>query len=273
MSASRQSLLEFPRPASLMRRNNGEVRMGVPASLSADHMKSHVDFVGRLDARAQADLAGVSRELVLRRGDTVFRAGDPGRGVFVLRRGRVKISQRSGAGREVILWFCGEGEIFGMAEATRGGSRVVNADVSEEAVVWSVTASAFRKFVAQHPSAALLALESFAVRLRDLSDALVNIVSDDVRLRVVKVILRLGARYGTRRNDRVLVAIPLTHQEIADMIGTTRQSVTSVLNELKGAGVLAFDRHRIQIASERDLVALAGARPPGQRVPDRKDAA
>lgn len=256
----------------MVRCGDGEVRVSVLDGVAAGHASAHVDFVGRLDARDRADLEGASRELVLRRGEPVFRAGEPGRGVFVLRRGRVKVSQRSGAGREVILWFCGEGEIFGMAEATRGGVRVVNADASEDAVVWSLTTSAFRKFVTQHPSAALLALESFAVRLRDLSGTLVNIVSDDVRLRVVKVILRLGARYGTRRNDRVQVAIPLTHQEIADMIGTTRQTVTGVLNELKRAGVLAFNRHRIQIASERDLLALAGAPPPGNRVPGRKAA-
>lgn len=236
--------------------------MGGKARDSTGRVVPPVDFLGRLQEADRVDLGAIAREVILRRGQPAFRAGDSGRNVFFLRQGRVKISQRSGGGREVILWFCSGGEIFGMAEATRGGGRAVNADACEDSLLWTVSSHSFREFIASHPQAALLAMEAFAVRLRDLSETVVNIVSDDVPLRVAKLILRLGVRYGMRGNEGVQVAIPFTHQEIADMTGTTRQSVTSVLSDLRRAGVLEVAHHRILIASERGLQSLAAARAP-----------
>lgn len=232
--------------------------MADQARVKSSHVAPPVDFLGRLPASDRADLAGIAREIRLHRGEPVFRAGDAGRSVYMLHSGRIKISQRSGAGREIILWFCFGGEIFGMAEATRGGGRLVRADACEDSVVWAVPPTGFREFVLTHPQAGLLAMEAFAVRLRDLSETMVNVVSDDVRTRIAKLVRRLGSRYGTRGGGRLQVVISLTHQELADMVGTTRQSVTSTLNELRREGLLEVDRHRIVIASESGLEALAG---------------
>ena len=88
-------------------------------------------------------------------------------------------------------------------------------------------------------------------------DVLVNLVSDDVDTRIAKLILRLGARYGRREAGVVHLDLPLTHQEIADMVGTTRQTVSSVLSRLKRQGVLSIEMHRIHIESEELLTGLA----------------
>jgi CRP/FNR family transcriptional regulator len=94
-------------------------------------------------------------------------------------------------------------------------------------------------------------------RLRGLSDVLVNLVSDDVEIRIAKLILRLGARCGRRAGGVIHLDLPLTHQEIAEMVGTTRQTVTSALTRLKRQGALSIDTHRIQIESEDLLTGIA----------------
>ena len=86
-------------------------------------------------------------------------------------------------------------------------------------------------------------------RLRVLDDMLVNLIDDDVHSRVAKLILRLSVCHGTRVGNEVHLNIRMTHQEIADMVGTARQTVTKVLNELKQQGLLSIENHRIRIRS------------------------
>ena len=214
------------------------------------------DFVGNLSAADREALAALGQRRPYAKGEHVFRAGGPGAHVYFLETGRVKIYQAAGSGRDVILWFCLPGEIFGLAEVARGGGRVVSAQAGEASVVLAVAQESFRQFVAARPQAALLSMQVLSARLRGLSDVLVNLVADDVDTRIAKLILRLGARYGRRMGGAIHLDIPLTHQEIADMVGTTRQTVTSALSKLKKQGVLSIDTHRIHIESEELLASL-----------------
>jgi CRP/FNR family transcriptional regulator len=216
------------------------------------------DFLGHLAAGDRAALTALGHHRDYRKGASIFRAGDPGAHVYFLESGRVKIYQASGAGREVILWFCLTGEIFGVAEVARGGGgRVVGAVACEDCVVLSLATDAFKEFLLAYPHAALLALQVLSSRLRGLSDVLTNLVSDEVDIRIAKLILRLGARYGRREGSVIHLEIPLTHQEIADMVGTTRQTVSAVLSRLRRQRVLSIDSHRIHIESEKELTGLA----------------
>lgn len=228
-----------------------------PDSESATTRIAPSDFLSQLQPEDIDGLSAIAHLQQFRRGETVFRAGDPGRNVYFLRHGRIKIYQLSPVGRELILWFCFSGEIFGLAEVARGGGRVVNAEACEGCEVLTVPQEQFKAFLRQRPDAALLCMQVLASRLRILGEVLANLVSDDVHTRLAKLILRLSARYGTRVGGDILLNIPLTHQEIADMVGTTRQTVTAALSQLKRQGVLSIDSHRIQIESEELLHELA----------------
>ena len=214
------------------------------------------NFLAQLDADAAAALVAIATVQHYGRNDFVFRAGAPGRNVYFLRNGKVKIHQLSPLGREVILWFCFPGEIFGLAEVAGGGGRVVNAQACETSAVLAVAHEKFHDYLDRHPRLALLSMQVLSSRLRVLGEMFVNLVSDDVSTRVAKLILRLSARYGTRVGKEVFLNIPLTHQEIADMVGTSRQTVTSVLSSLKRQGVLSIDNRRIHIESEELLNEL-----------------
>ena len=214
------------------------------------------DFLGSLEQADRDTLFTLGARRAYAKGEAVFRVGDPGAHVYFLESGRVKIYQPADSGREVILWFCLAGEIFGLAEVARGGGRVVSALACERSAILAVPQKAFKGFVAASPGAALLSMQVLSSRLRGLSDVLVNLVSDDVEVRIAKLILRLGARYGRRDGGVIHLDIPLTHQEIADMVGTTRQTVTGVLSRLKRQGVLSIDTHRIHIESEELLIGL-----------------
>jgi CRP/FNR family transcriptional regulator len=217
------------------------------------------DFLGRLQPADYAALLAIAHAHRFRRGEFVFRADSPGENVYLLRRGKVKIHHLSADGREVILWFCFPGEVFGLAEVAQGGGRAVDAQACADSEVLAVPRPQFCAYLEAHPKAAILSMQVLGSRLRVLGDMMVNLVSDDVETRIAKLVLRLGARYGVRGAGEIRLTVPLTHQEIADMVGTTRQTATSVIGALRRQGVLRIDNHLIRIESEELLSGITRA--------------
>ncbi|HQU15725.1 MAG: hypothetical protein B7Z66_02880 [Chromatiales bacterium 21-64-14] len=231
-----------------------------------EHGLSHPpsDFLGNLPKVEREALLALGCRRAFRKGDHVFQSGAPGQNVYVLQEGRAKIYKLADSGKEVILWFCFPGEIFGLAEVWRGGQRGVFAQVCSDAQVLCLRRDDFTQFLEHYPTTAMQVIDLLSCRMRVLSDMLLNLATDDVPARVIKLILRLCARYGKRTDLGIDLDIPLTHQEIADMVGTTRQTVTSVLGELKRLGVVNMEHRRMRIESEElleHMIAVAGTPP------------
>ncbi len=217
------------------------------------------DFMARLALADRADLLQLATRRAVTRGEFIFKAGSAGDNVYFLVSGRVKIYHLSPTGKEILLWFCFPGEIFGLAEVCHGGGRQVYAETCEPSQVLSVRQDDFKKFLATHPPGALLVNDVLACRLRNLGNIIQGLVASDVNERVAQLIMRLAATHGQKtQNGDITLDIRLTHQEMANMIGTTRQSVTSALNLLRRRGVLEFDAsHHILVHSET-LLTQAG---------------
>lgn len=206
------------------------------------------DFLAHLSPRDRDDLLrlAIRREIV--KGELVFQAGSSGNHVYFLESGRAKIYHLSPTGKEILLWFCYPGEIFGLAEVCHGGGRQVYAEATESSRLLSVPQRDFKTFLEAHPAAALLVTDVLACRLRNLGNIIQSLVASDVNERVAQLIVRLAAAHGRKApNGDVCLDIRLTHQEMANMIGTTRQSVTSALNDLRRLGVLSLEKHRITL--------------------------
>lgn len=219
------------------------------------------DIFAALSVADLADLRRLAESRHYAKGSAIFCAGDPGRHVYFLQSGRAKIFQLASNGKEVILWYCFAGEMCGLAEVARGGGRSVSAIACSDTAALKLNHDVFNAYLSTHPDAAFLMIQMLACRLRGLGDMLVNLVSDDVTTRVAKLILRLAARYGKRDDDEIMLDIHLTHQEMADMIGTTRQTLTGVLNDFKRQGILNICNRTIRIESEKSLDALSRSAP------------
>lgn len=214
---------------------------------------SVVDLLTRIPEGDRAHLLRLGMVKAFAKGDFIFSAGEASHHVFLLLGGRIKIYQSSTVGKEAILWFCFAGELFGMAEAARGGGRVVSAQACNACEVLCIRQEEFNAFLGTHPQTSLVIVQVLACRLRVLGDVVINLISDDVRTRVLKMVLQLGARCGIPSARGLFLDIELTHQEIADMIGTTRQTVTTTLGQLERDGLLAIYRHKIHITGSELL--------------------
>lgn len=226
------------------------------------------DFLARLTPRDRSDLLRLALRRKVAKGELIFQAGSAGNFVHFLEAGRVKVYHLSPTGKEVLLWFCLPGEIFGLAEVCHGGGRQVYAEACEPSSVLSVSQRDFKAYLETHPAAALLVNDVLACRLRNLGNVIQSLVASDVNERVAQLVARLAASHGHRTaNGEIHLDIRLTHQDMANMIGTTRQSVTSALNMLRRLGVLDFDdSHHIRIHSAH---ALGKTAPPRRRAASR----
>lgn len=223
--------------------------------------RPQIDLLASLPETDRAELLQIGQTHPFRKSEFIFRAGDATHHVYLLLRGRVKIYQPSSVGKEVILWFCFGGELFGLAEAARGGERVVSAQACDDAEVLSIRQEQFTSFLAQHPHSALMIVQVLSCRLRVLGDVVINLISDDVHTRVLKMLLQLGARCGIPHAQGLRLNITLTHQEIADMIGTTRQTVTTILGQLEREGMIRIEHHVIYIVHETLVNRVHSAAP------------
>lgn len=214
------------------------------------------DFLSKMDHTDRENLIALSNKHHYQKGDYIFQVGDPGKFVYLLVDGRAKISQLSTAGKEMILWFCLPGEIFGLAELPRGGTREVFAQACTDADVYVISREDFNAFLLKNPSTAMQIIDLLSCRMRVLGHVLMNLATDDVTSRIIKLILRLGARYPQSSHTCSHLEYPMTHQEIADMVGTSRQTVTGVLGQLRKKGVVSMERHRIRIENQEELEQL-----------------
>ncbi len=201
-------------------------------------------FLAHLQDHERARLLEASVTHELRHNEVVYSAGDPPDYVYVVQSGRVRIYHLSRAGRVVSLWFCVAEDIFGLTELYHGGNRQVCAQACERSRVSRIARADFTHFLETSPRAALAALDVMSMRLRGLGHVIESLVECDVTERLTLLIRRLCLEYGHPDGDGVCIDLRLTHQDFADMIGATRQTVTSTLGELRRSGALTLhDRH------------------------------
>lgn len=221
------------------------------------------DFLGQLGSGLREALLAQARRRLLKKDEYVFRVGDDGDSVFLLLRGRAKTYKVSREGRDTILWFCYPGELFGIAAHPHDKGRMVSVQACEPSEVAEITQCRFQDFLGSHPAAASLCLQAVAFRLGMLANRLVRLVADDAAARIAKLLLDLAVRYGDGHGNEPPLSLAITHQEIADITGVQRQTVTRIIGDFTIAGVLSC-RYRKIIIKNRELLATYGAHRPAR---------
>lgn len=222
---------------------------------------SPFSFLDRLHPSEWRELQKIAHPHRIKKDGTIFRANELSSSLYILLEGRVKITRLSKQGRELIQWFCLPGEIFGLARDSQG-QRGLYAYALNDVKLLCIQSDKFDEFLLQTPRIALLIVKQLATRLRTLGDMLLNMTSEEAHVRFINLLKRLCDIQGlcetkTRQNDSgINVDIYLTHQEMADMIGVCRQTVSSMVGQLKNHGILESNRKGLTIKSPQMLEAF-----------------
>lgn len=206
-----------------------------------------------LTASEKQDLMSRMEQVNLRRGQILFNEGDEGDRLFIVVQGKLKLGHRSGDGRENLLAVVGPGEMIGELTLFDPGPRSSTATaVAPTSLLWMSHDTA-HAFLESHPALLTKLLRLMAMRLRKTNANLADLVFSDVPGRVAKALLDLSERFGTQVSDGLHVPHDLTQEELAQLVGASRETVNKALAEfvnrnwirLEGRAVTLLDPERL----------------------------
>lgn len=194
-----------------------------------------------LDDETYAAMRGAMMTTNVRRGEVLFREGEPGDRFWVIVSGKVKLGHAAADGRESLIAVLGPGEIVGELSVYDPGPRTAKATVLAPSTLLELDNTRFLALLREHPSLARQLLRSLAQRLRKTNSALADLVFSDVPGRVAKALLDLAARFGRPVAQGIRVPHDLTQEELAQLVGASRETVNKSLAEFSARGWISLD--------------------------------
>jgi CRP-like cAMP-binding protein len=216
-----------------------------------------VPLLGDMSSDAVSHLAEQVEMKEIRRRQVIYLPGDPGAAVYLVNGGRVKVSKVTRDGKELTLAYRGPGEIFGEACLIDGGPREEMAEAMENALVTEIQRAEFERLLTTQPMLGYRMTKVLAQRRREVESKIENLVFKDVNSKLAELLLRLAEEYGVDDARGTLVALKITHQEMANLIGSTRETVSLTLAQFKRKGLIQTEGRKVIIADREGLRALA----------------
>ena len=142
-------------------------------------------------------------------------------------------------GKQFTTSLLGCGNMFGEIDSLSFGTHDMYIETIEETFDRSVLREHFEKFLLKRPELAMRFMKVLSNQLKEKEDLLEKLAIGNIEDRVLHLLLKLSEQFGTENDDFVKIDFPLSHQEIANMIGVTRESVTTILKELSKTGILS----------------------------------
>jgi CRP-like cAMP-binding protein len=212
-----------------------------------------VPFVAALGASDREALAAEAKRRRFKRDEVVFDKDDPGESLFIIDEGSVRIYLPSLQGADLTLALLGPGDFFGDMALLDGRPRSASAAALQETETVALDRADFIAVIRSRPEAAMAVLAAVARRLRETNEMAGDLAFLDVGGRLAKKLLELAAAHGVERPEGILLHLRLTQEELANMVGVTRESVNRSLALLRREGVISGQGRRFVI---RDVEAL-----------------
>lgn len=215
-----------------------------------------VDLFENVDSSVQIRMRTEAVRRHFGRGETICFADDAADCVFFLDSGLAKIEHIAPTGQTTTFWFCVPGDLFGAGGISGANCQSVYAKALEPSDVLILSRARFEKLIRDHPQLGLNVITFLSARLRLACDSMAE-VKQRASLRVGRVILRLAETCGVRTPDgAVALQARISHQEIADMVNCTRQTVNEVLQSLVRQDIVHIEKRMIYIRKIEHLRSI-----------------
>ncbi|BDH59472.1 Crp/Fnr family transcriptional regulator [Tsukamurella sp. PLM1] len=191
------------------------------------------------------------------RGHVIFNEGEPGDRLYIILAGKVKLGRRSPDGRENLLSVMGPSDMFGEMSIFDPGPRTSSATCITEVRAMTMDREALRAWIRDRPEIAEQLLRVLARRLRRTNNNLADLIFTDVPGRVAKQLLQLAQRFGTHENGALRVTHDLTQEEIAQLVGASRETVNKALADFAHRGWLRLEGKSVVITDSERLARRA----------------
>ncbi len=200
-------------------------------------------------------LESESKTRDFRRGEPIYLPNESADGVMLVTRGRVKICHVTPEGKQSILNFVDSGELFGELSLFGNLPRQEFAEAIESSTLVLIPKSAMLRLMARHPHVNIGITKLIGTRRQRIERRLRNLLFHSNRERVVHLLIEMAEKYGQRNPEGIELCVKLSHQEMASIIGSTRETVTVMLGQLQNEGIIQVNRRRITIVDLNKLSA------------------
>ena len=210
-----------------------------------------------VDADAVEALSGDFEFFEAPRGTVLFTEGEPGESLYIVLSGKVKLGRRSSDGRENLVAVMGPSDQFGELSLFDPGPRTATATVVTDARLARLPKAAMQKWVEDRPQIAIQLLRVVARRLRRTNTMLADLIFVDVPGRVAKQLLQLAQRFGSIEGGQLRVTHDLTQEELAQLVGASRETVNKALADFASRAWLRLDGKSVIILDPERLARRA----------------
>lgn len=213
-----------------------------------------VSLFAELTPAELENVAAVFREQNFEKNELIFMEEDTGKYMYIVVDGRVKVSRTLPSGKEMILAFHEKGDFFGEMSLIDGGTIPASVTAMTDTSILFVSRKEFQEVLLAHPKINLVLLKMLCNRCRDAWTQIevLNFNNADARIRTV--LFHLCEKKGIRTSDGVKISLHLTHKEMADMTGISRETATRVLNNLQHQNILTVHTKHFVVHNPESLM-------------------
>ena len=214
----------------------------------------NIDMNGIFCPNKMANAQSSQLHRTFKKGEYIFLPEEEAKKIFLLVEGKIKIGTYGPTGKEITKAVIGPGEVFGELALFGEDKRRDFAVATETAEACVISREDLKGLMKNRSELSLFLMKLIGNRKLEIEQRLESLVFKDSRTRIIEFLHQLGHKKGQRVGYEVVVRKFMTHQEIANLTATSRQTVTTVLNELRNRNLLTFNRRRLLI---RDMETLA----------------
>ncbi len=211
---------------------------------------SDTDIFRDLSSQELEELDRMTAMSTCRRGKVFYTPGETGEVLFILKRGRVNLYRINADGKKLVTSTIGAGTVFGEMSLVAQGMHDTFAEAAEECTLCVMSRSDVEHLLLSKPRVALRFMEMIAARLRDVEARMETVAFKSVPTRIATFLLQLA-------NEETGKIEGVSHQDLGDMVGTYRETVTRILNEFRAKGYIELGRLNVAILDRDALQAIA----------------
>ena len=217
----------------------------------------HIRLFDGISPSEMEAMEKITHMVEIKKRQPLYLPGDPSSNVYLLKRGRVKIANTASSGKEVTLDILEAGEVFGELDALDDVPRSTSAEALDDVLICVIPRREFDGYLATHPHVTIKLTKLIGLRLKKFQMRVENLVFRDVSARLAHLLAELGKAEGGTGGQEVRLKVRLTHQEMANLIGCSRETVSSTLGKFRDDGLISMDGRTIVILRLEALTSLA----------------
>ncbi|MGB8064882.1 MAG: Crp/Fnr family transcriptional regulator [Candidatus Sulfotelmatobacter sp.] len=217
-------------------------------------------FFTHVSAEEVEQISGVFHEMSYRAGETAYFAGDPAVRLYIVAAGKIKLVQATPDGRSVVLGILVAGDFFGSLSSLGDEKYPDTAVAHTDCCTLTVTARDFKNILCRYPVVAISSLEIVATRLHAMHELVEQLSAHSVEQRIASTLLKLGEQLGEKRGRGLLIQMPLSRQDLAEMTGTTPETVSRVMSQFRQAGLVRSGRRWVSILDVKGVSDILSSR-------------